>query len=81
MGITNEEIIEKYELEGDGDLGIDVDQALDEARADAERKQLDKILHILEDTEKRVNSANKNYKRGFFDGIHNAKAKIKELIE
>jgi hypothetical protein len=68
---------------------------LNEARADAERKQLDKILHILEDTENRVNpffndvnifndavdSANKNYKRGFFDGINNAKTKIKELIE
>ena len=38
-------------------------------------------LYYCIDTEKRVNSANKNYKRGFFDGIHNAKAKIKELIE
>jgi hypothetical protein len=25
--------------------------------------------------------ANKNYERGFFDGVHNAKAKIKDALE
>lgn len=25
--------------------------------------------------------ANKNYERGFFDGIHDARAKIREMVE
>ena len=49
-------------------------------------KQLDAIL---EEMEKRADFfyknatdlANKNYERGFFDGIHNARAKIKEALE
>ena len=49
-------------------------------------KQLDAIL---EEMEKRANFfykdatdlANKTYERGFYDGIHNARAKIKEALE
>ena len=35
---TNDEIIKKYDLEGDGDLGIDVHEALKEARADTAKQ-------------------------------------------
>ena len=49
-------------------------------------KQLDAIL---EEMEKKANFfyndtydlANKTYERGFYDGIHNARAKIKEALE
>ena len=49
-------------------------------------KQIDAIL---EEMEKRANFffndatdlANKEYERGFFDGIHNARAKLKEALE
>ena len=48
-----------------------------------------KLDIMLEEMEKRANFfykdatdlANKNYERGFFDGIHNARAKIKEILE
>ena len=49
-------------------------------------KQIDAIL---EEMEKRANFffndatdlANKKYERGFFDGIHNARAKLKEALK
>ena len=53
------------------------------------KSKIKKVYILLEEMQKRTDSffnyasdsANKNYKRGFFDGINNAKAKIKELIE
>ena len=49
-------------------------------------KQLDAILEELEKRadffyKDATDLANKNYERGFFDGIHNARAKIKEALE
>ena len=40
---TNDEIIKKYDLEGDGDLGIDVHEALKEARADTAKQIFDEL--------------------------------------
>ena len=40
---TNDEIIEKYDLAGDGDLGIDVYDALEEARSDTTSKHIGAI--------------------------------------
>ena len=49
-------------------------------------KQLDAILEEMETRadffyKDATDLANKNYERGFFDGIHNARAKIKEALE
>ena len=47
---TNDEIIDKYDLEGDGDLGIEVNDAINEARTDTANQifaELDN-LHIVE---------------------------------
>ena len=82
---TNDEIIKKYDLEGDGDLGIDVHEALKEARADT-AKQIDTILEKLEKSadffyKNATDLANKNYERGLFDGIHTARYKIKETLK
>lgn len=51
--------------------------------------KIKKVYAILEEMEKRADFfykdatdlANKNYERGFFDGIHNARSKIKETLE
>ena len=51
---TNNEIIKKYDLEGDGDLGIDVNEALNDARADT-AKQIFKKLDRLMDEVSRAN--------------------------
>ena len=48
---TNDEIIKKYDLEGDGDLGIDVHEALKEARADTAKQIFKKLNLICQDTE------------------------------
>ena len=44
---TDDEIIEKYDLEGDGDLGIDVHEALKEARAATAKQIFKKLERIL----------------------------------
>ena len=44
---TNNEIIEKYDLEGDGDLGIDVNEALKEARSDTTKQLLAKLQKCI----------------------------------
>ena len=49
-------------------------------------KQLDALLDEMETRadffyKDATDLANKNYERGFFDGIHNARAKIKEALE
>ena len=43
MNMDNSEIIKIYDLEGDGDLGIAVDKALDEARL-SERSKIEKLI-------------------------------------
>ena len=46
---TNNEIIRKYDLAGNGELGIDVYDALDEARADTAKQifsEIDKIINM-----------------------------------
>ena len=40
---TNNEIIRKYDLAGNGELGIDVYDALDEARADTAKQIFDEL--------------------------------------
>ena len=60
-------------------------QSIRDAHADAFRQ----IDTLLEEMEKRANFfftdaadlANKGYERGFFDGIHNARAKIKGIMQ
>lgn len=73
----------------------EVDKMLAEARADEREKSIvkaaekAKIDAILEEMEDRVNffykdapdPLTKNYERGFFDGIHNARATIKKASE
>ena len=57
--------------------------------AEAEITTVKQIDAILEEMEKKANFfyndtydlANKTYERGFYDGIHNARAKIKEALE
>ena len=84
---TNDEIIKKA-CEGSAYWrveGLDkLREILDEARANI----VNQIDIILAEMEKRADFsyknatdlANKNYERGFFDGIHNARAKIKEVV-
>ena len=70
---------------------------LSEKEKDSDRSWASKSLEItakqidaiLEEMEKRANFffndatdlANKEYERGFFDGIHNARAKLKEALK
>ena len=47
---TNDEIIDKYDLEGDGDLGIEVNDAINEARTDTAKQlfaELELELQVL----------------------------------
>ena len=67
---TNDEIIKKYDLEGDGDLGIDVHEALKETRAE-ERTRIIRALG---------NELTKTYaEQRYIDGIRDVIAFIKEM--
>ena len=46
---TNDEIIKEHDLEGDGDLGIDVNEALNQARAEGYKEGQTDMIKKLEE--------------------------------
>ena len=83
--LANEQRSQATEAEFLGAFETAMHNMIKEAQADIV-KQVDAIL---DEMEKRANFfyddacdlANKTYERGFYDGIHNARAKIKEALE
>ena len=86
--------IEKIFEDDNAEITINV-KLFKEIINDNENKEIlfsetkNRIVFMLEEMEKRadflyndtVDLANKKYERGFFDGIHNTKEKIKEMKE
>ncbi len=66
----------------------DLDEVINKARVEGKTDLLNQIDLLLEDLEKRVDFfyedskdlANKTYERGYFDGIHNIREKLKPLV-
>ena len=88
---TNNEIIEEnsFKLTRDWNSFKQVKLHLIYMLNEAQASKANQIDAILEEMEKRADFfykdatdlANKTYERGYFDGIHNARAKIKEIFK